>query len=231
MHFISAIRGSNREGDALSKEELDVDGDGVVSLLDAHTYVRRESVSLDVPTSTSERWLASQGFPMKPMTVGEVKDPHEKSVLMALSEEGLSLNKAKKMAKAAEAELQLMDERLKSAEEGEMAAYRLAAVELLEKWPVLDDPWHPEFWTAFQTNREAIRLHLRESKVYAQYETAMMRRNEVMMAWEQRMVSSARVFRIHRALQHASRLDALEDSTPEIKRIYKALRDCENSAL
>ena len=176
------------------------------------------------------RWLASRKVPLEAHDRGGGVRPPRKIGLMALAPEGMSLERATRWLKRARAQLEEMERKLKETEETEMTAYRLAAVELLGKWPVLDDPWHPEFWTHIKNHREAIHLHLRTSRGYAEYESAMIQRNEAMARWEQLMVSSERVFRVHRSLQHASRLASLPDESPEIRRTYNALRECENSA-
>src|SRR4029453_14151341 len=54
LHFLEAPRGQDRAGAPVAG--LDLDGDGKVSLLEAHTRARIASRSLDVPPPTSERW-------------------------------------------------------------------------------------------------------------------------------------------------------------------------------
>src|SRR5690606_6693955 len=55
VHFLSALRGLGRDGAPL--ERADLDGDGAVSLLEAHAHARVAGASIDVPTLTSERFL------------------------------------------------------------------------------------------------------------------------------------------------------------------------------
>ena len=57
LHFLHALRGADRTGEALKRDRVDFDGDGAISLLEAHTRARVASRSFDVPTTTSERWL------------------------------------------------------------------------------------------------------------------------------------------------------------------------------
>src|SRR5690606_16956277 len=57
IHFFHALRGEDRAGRPLPMSELDLDGDGAISLLEAHTRARIASGSLDVPITTSERYL------------------------------------------------------------------------------------------------------------------------------------------------------------------------------
>ena len=55
-YFFAALDGKNRVGEALTTEP-DLDGDGKVSLLEAHYYAFTEAQSTDVPHSTSEYFL------------------------------------------------------------------------------------------------------------------------------------------------------------------------------
>ena len=50
VHFLHALRGEDRDGKPLPAAEIDYDGDGRVSLLEAETRARIASRSIDVPT-------------------------------------------------------------------------------------------------------------------------------------------------------------------------------------
>ena len=51
----------------------------------------------------------------------------------------------------------------------EEAEYRLAAAELLARWPMLDDPWHPDHARVLARHRAAILEHLEQSDGYANW--------------------------------------------------------------
>jgi hypothetical protein len=57
MHFLHALRGRASDDTALQPGQIDFDGDGRITLYEAHSRVRIASRAVDVPTSTSERWL------------------------------------------------------------------------------------------------------------------------------------------------------------------------------
>src|SRR4029077_2773259 len=57
LHFLHALRAEDRDGHPLNRDDLDLDHDGTISLLEAHTRARIMDASIDVPTTTSERWL------------------------------------------------------------------------------------------------------------------------------------------------------------------------------
>lgn len=170
LHFLNALRGRDRGGQPLPKGALDLDGDGAISLLEAHTRARIASPSADIPTTTTERWLRHAAPPQGPEQ--PVALPEEDAVVHALAKQ-LGLEGR---ASQAYVELQRFDDdlegigrRLEEAQWQEDQAYRIAAADLLARWPVLDDPWHPEQPRVIATHREAIAGHLEQSDSYAQY--------------------------------------------------------------
>ena len=59
LHFLHALAGKDRSGNALEPKRIDFDHDGKIGLLEAHARARIAAMSLDVPTTTSERFLRS----------------------------------------------------------------------------------------------------------------------------------------------------------------------------
>ncbi|MBK8592387.1 MAG: hypothetical protein IPN77_25380 [Sandaracinaceae bacterium] len=55
LHLLHALRGQGRDGQPVLG--LDLDGDGRIGLLEAHTRARIASDSIDLPSTTSERFL------------------------------------------------------------------------------------------------------------------------------------------------------------------------------
>ena len=176
-HFFNALRGRDKEGAALPLADLDLDGDGRISLLEAHTRVRIATESIDVPTTTSERWLR------------EVTRDDELEI-GALPED-LGLVEDLAVAKALSARLKLkpeqalegyiaVDEYLasvqKEADEAlliEDEAYREVTGALLSRWPSLDDPWRADFDALLAAEGPAIETFLDESKSVQVLEEAM----------------------------------------------------------
>ena len=81
VHFLNALAGSTRTDEPLSMRALDFDRDESVSLLDAHTWARLSSGSIDVPMTTSERWLRSVAVEE---AAAPLAMPHEDAVIAAL---------------------------------------------------------------------------------------------------------------------------------------------------
>jgi len=179
IHFLNALRGRDRDGAALAKG-LDLDGDGRVSVLEAHARARSVSQSANVPTTTSEEYLravAPKTGDGDPFEIAE-----ERAVIVALSQR-LGLNekddletlreRVSRELDALETKHRLAASLADRARNAENDAYRLASGELLARWPVLDDPWHPDYVATLERDRKAIVEHLDRSTSYARYREAV----------------------------------------------------------
>lgn len=163
LHLLHALRGEDRAGEELPRDQVDFDGDGRISLLEAHARARIASRSIDVPTTTSERWL--EAFAPDRGREAEVALPEEDAVIAALGAELGVAGEAAARARLAEIEAQL-DARGRELDDAETAAERRARelrIALLERWPVLDDPFHPDFAETLRVDETAIEEVLRRS--------------------------------------------------------------------
>jgi len=167
IHFFNALRGRDRDGKRLQPGQADFDGDGRISLLEAHTRVRVASQSSDVPTTTSERWLrqvAPSSGPSAPIAL-----PEEDAVIEAmLARPDMRGNesRAADLLVAAQAAFALADADLQDATELEDQAFSKIAAALLARWPVLDDPWHPDFQSTITSHGPEIAAFLKTSTEY-----------------------------------------------------------------
>lgn len=198
LHFLNALRGRDREGKP-AKAAIDVDGDGRISLLEAHTRVRVASGGIEVPTTTSDRWLRVKAERLR----GRAADAglvEEEAVIAGLGELGDEL-----AARTALAQVQkdLVDAtgRIDQANGAEDAAFRRTAGELLARWPVLDDPWHPDFAATLAAGRAAIAAHLQASAAYADYEAARAAGEAAQADMGAALSRSARLERLVRAYE------------------------------
>lgn len=228
LHLLEALRGRDREGKPLPLATLDLDGDGRISLLEAHTRARIASTSADVPTTTAERWLRLAA----PSRGAEdpVALPEEDAVIAALAERvGLRGNEA-----AAARELQRLEDQLEAvrraldeAQAIEEAEYRLAAAELLARWPMLDDPWHPDHARVLARDRAAILEHLERSDGYANWLAA---RDDVdrlgARSWELRE-RAAPYERLARALDNRTLAARLKGRGGEAWATFERILACE----
>ncbi len=175
LHFLQALQGRDRAGKVVA---IDLDGDGRVSLLEAHTRARIASRGIDVPTSTSERWLRATpevgGRPVASAAATAVLR-EEEVVIAALAEQlGLTGREEEAVAglQAVAEDMSEVTGRIDQASAAEDAAYRRTAAQLLARWPVLDDPWHPEFAAMLASERAGIAAELASNAAYAEYQAA-----------------------------------------------------------
>ena len=155
IHFFEALRGQDREGrDA--RGEIDLDGDGVITLLEAHARVRTAALSFDRPTTMSSRLLRA----LAPRAGGHaaVDLPEEEIVVRVLGErlriEGVRDAEARLEAIARrreELEAAIDEERTRADD-----LWWAIQGEMLARWPVLDDPWHADWAPTLERERAAI---------------------------------------------------------------------------
>jgi len=231
LHFLEALRGHDRDGVSLPTAELDLDDDGKVSLLEAHTRARIAALGIGVPTTTSERWLREVA-PAGGKSV-DVALPEEEAVIQALGAE-LGIDPAEP-ALAAEALAVLergIDEHKGALLEAQLAedrAYSAAAAELLGRWPVLDDPWHPDFATMFQAERAAIVSHLEIDATYRAYLDARGEVDRIQVEIGDLRGEAARYERLARAIETRALAGRLAARGGADWRHYAELLACERS--
>jgi len=230
VRFLQALAGRDAMGRAL--EGVDLDGDGVVNLLEAHTHARIASGSVDVPTTTSERWLR-QVAPTSGPTV-PVLLPEEERVIAALSAQlGWRGGEEQVTAEgeALEREVVALEAQEKASLEQEGLWYRRVAGELLARWPALDDPWHPDFRPTLEAHGEEIRAYLLTSVTYGSLRRAMAEVDQLGEARSAVQVRQAPWLRLAQALETrvlAGRLAAVGGAD---QARFEAFRRCERSRL
>lgn len=230
LHFIHALGRTDRTGSSLAPADVDFDHDGTVGLLDAHTRARIAAVSLDVPTTTSERYLRA---------VEKTSAPPD---LMLLPEDGavverlgaaLGLREEPAVDKRwteLETELDDLSNDLDRANDDvDDAAAELSAA-LLERWPVLDDPYHPEFSSTFAENRGAIAKLLDHSPEAKRLSDARRVADAADDAMSEKEVLEARLLRLKRAWETLHLGSALLHRSGAEKDHYAALLACERAA-
>ncbi len=228
LHFLRALAGSDRDGTVLPPAELDFDGDGTIGLLDAHTRVRIASTSGDVPTTTSERWLRRHAPTSGAASAVEL--PHEDAVISALAPRlGLAPDLAVVRAHLdrAEVEIESRQHALDQAHADEDEAYRAAAAAVLARWPVLDDPWHPDFADLFRGERDAIAAFLDQAAEHREY----LARKRSAIALEAELAdlrgAAAPVERLLRALENRELAGRLARKGGREHAIWRGLLACE----
>lgn len=233
LHMLQALAGRDRDGAPLPLDRLDLDRDGRVSLLEAHAHARIAAKSIDVPTTTSERYLRSVQKSPGRGPAAEALLPEDAAVVHALSR---SLGLAGEAA--ARAKLQRLQqaraehgERVADAEDALDAAYWPLVTRLLERFPALDDPYHPEFGAALRDHAaqiDAILTRSPEAREHQEATQALAALDEHAMALELEETMVLRLVRAHETLSLATALQ--QRGGPELSH-YRALLACERAPL
>ncbi|MBX7077686.1 MAG: hypothetical protein K1X88_00780 [Nannocystaceae bacterium] len=227
LHFLAALQRRDREGNALADAEIDYDRDGRVGLLEAHTRVRIASTAADVPTTTAERWLRAHAPTSGPEQHLDL--PEEDAVIAALSPR-LGLRDeatARRRLTALETELAAASREVETLRDDELAASRDAAGDLLARWPVLDDPWHPDFAAIFRGQRSDIQRALQDSRAYAVYLAARARTAAAELALAEQAAAAAPIERLVRAFETRVLARRLAARGGEAFTVYRRLLSCE----
>ncbi|MEM9863317.1 MAG: hypothetical protein AAF938_17100 [Myxococcota bacterium] len=235
LHFLEALHGVDRAGEAIA---VDYDGDERISLLEAHTRARIATRSLDVPTTTSEFFLRTEANAYKALS-GAQQDayfeasPEDDAVITALRgelsvsgrgelNEALAVSSAQLETVAAEAD-RLTAER--------DAAYAILRADLLARWPLLDDPWHPDHAALLDAHAPAIESAIEQSALGqelraldAQIESAIGRYTAIELG-------VARLRTLQRAEESARMRGFLRATAPERFAEYERLVGCERGEL
>lgn len=200
-HFFDALL----DGERAPRGEVDLDGDGAVSLLEAHTQARIASRSIDVPVTTSERWLLEvvedRGLDGEGVEV-EPEDVREELAVVRRLGRALGYEDEESAQRAfAEVQLQLREHEAEVQAVGEELdeAYFDLRIRLLERWPRLDDPWDEEFATILAAQGDAIDAWLSRSPEAEAYHAAQAAHDEAL-----------------------GRLDALEVRAAALRRLVEA---------
>jgi hypothetical protein len=204
----------------------------VIGLYEALTHARIASRSIDIPTTSSESYLRVVTPPVSDLA-GPLLDapplPEQRAVVEALLP-------AMGLAGREELEARLDETRARKAEHdvalGEASAeadarYFALAAEMLSRWPVIDDPFHPDFLSTIERERGAIERYLDTSPTVRRYveaddELAAMGSVDLAMRLELSLLR--RLEQAYETIELATRLRAR--GGPEWER-YEALRACE----
>jgi hypothetical protein len=227
LHLLQALALRDGHGAAVPLEQIDIDGDGQVSLLEAHTRARVASTSIDVPTTTSERYLR---------VVERSRDkidpsilPEDGAVMQALSRR-LSLadrEAAERRWKDLDRALTRASDALADAEQKLDRRYAGLATRLLSRWPVLDDPYHPDFAAMLERDAAAIEQVLESSPEARAYRDAQRRVDALDARLWELQVQEAMVLRLVRAYDTLERAAALRGRGGDEWAAYQRLLACE----
>ncbi|MEY3013903.1 MAG: hypothetical protein RIT45_2638 [Pseudomonadota bacterium] len=237
-HFWASLRRQDREGRPLAAESIDFDGDGRISLLDAHTRVRVASTAFDVPTTTSERWLrvavptdAAQVIDASTAARLAATLPHELAVVSAL-QRLLRLEDPYRQAASALEERDALiaeaeAEETRASNEALDAADHIAGT-LLAHWPNLADPWRSDFAPTLDRDGPAIHQALRGHPHYPAWQAARTAKAAAGRIADRALVARSIAERLLRAVDNLRLAHHLQHTNPSAWATFLTLRRCES---
>lgn len=156
LRLAEALSGRRASGRPVGPRDLDADGR--VGLAEAHAYARIHERSMDVPTCTSEYWLRLHATPHgEPLNLGspfeqllQAARPTERAVLSGLHEHlppggGVPVLRARYEVEQLGVALEGLGQRGDTIAAERDALINTLITDLSARWPVLEEPWHPDF--------------------------------------------------------------------------------------
>jgi hypothetical protein len=231
VHVLHALLGQDRNGKTLPSTEIDFNGDGRIGLLEAHTRARIVSASIDVPTTTSERYLREVEHRRGNPSAAAL--PEDAAVVALLGKRlGLPTRaKAEQRWKELSAKLDALDERLGSADTARDRAISKLSGELLGRWPILDDPYHGEFAATVQKNGKAITAVLDSSADALELNEVDEQVEAIDAQLRELEPQEAQVLRLLRAYETLSLAASLKARGGPTYQYYRSLLECERAPL
>lgn len=229
LHYLAALRGRTSGGIELAG--IDLDQDGRISMLEAHTRARLASDSFDVPSTSSESFVRDTvaALEIAWQTVPPATLVDDAAVVAALSQRLQIPNEA--VANAASMSVgQSLDEReegLADAEALRDIAWNRLRVALLERWPWLEDAYHVAWAEHVAEERRPIEAMLTRSALAIAYREAEADAAALAEELDELRIRDAMLQRLVRAYELPRMVAALHQQDEARYRRFLALRACE----
>lgn len=235
LHLLRALRGHDRDGTAVAA--IDLDGDGQVGVLEAHTWARIASRSIDLPSTTSERFLRSLPSVDAATSLELVgyATPEEDAVIRALGGAlGIATEEAVSAARQVlEVQLEGVAGVVEERAQAEDDALRELLLTVGTRWPELLDPFRPDFDAVLRANIRELGAVLRSEVARAhaqarrQTERALLDEDGLRLRWVQ-LLRLERAFETRRL---ARVLASTRSSDDPARQRYEAFLACERAPL
>lgn len=231
--FFSALRGRDRVGRPV--RSADFDADGVVSLSEAHAYALGSEETLDVPVKTSELFLEDAGVAATASWQKALAyAPADERVAWVMLRQRLGLADAepdtaigaglvatRRQIDVLQSERESVERRLDSLEEE-------LRFSVLERWPIIDTPYHPQFAHLLQKQGASIRKYLVAHPAFGPWREAMNKLQTLDADLAAVQVQEAWWLRADRLAKHLRRRLQVNGS---VRTAYERLRHCEATAI
>lgn len=240
--FWSALAGKSRSGRLI--DTPDYDGNGRVTLAEAHAYTLLEARTIDIPVRTSDvllRFLcqvpAESGIvaPLSSQQMLRQATASERAVwegIVAEFElsEPLAQAEARSLLATFERKRKALEERLAKLHSHYRSATQRLSTAVCFRWPELANPWHPQVPELLAREGEAIVSAVERHPRYRQYETL---RREILLVLQQRKHLDLRIARLERLLYLAETLalrGQLPRRHPDRLRPYERILELEQAS-
>lgn len=241
-YFLGALGGQNRLGEPVPA--IDVDGDGAISLDEAHLHVVAVSPTIDIPLKTSDRFLrqfATIPVEQEPKITWDsgysrllgAAAPLERTALEALSVR-LELDgedrvaEAHRLSEKVDQEREVAQRKIRRQDEELKRLARKLAESLQTNWPVLRNAWHPMTGLYLADEAEEIDQMLRRQPSFAQWQrlrTSVAEERQKDLAAEKRWALLKRMVQTAESVALAENLRISND--PKLYLDYERLRTLE----
>ena len=230
LHFFSALAGRRADGTTIPAQVIDLDGDGRITPLEAHAFVRAEVENTDVPTTSSAAYALDAAPASGPAR--RLRLPVEAHVVQTLAQRLGVAEDPRAIQAAVETAQRRFDAAQADAEQvrlDEDAAFRTVAAELLSRWPGLDDPWRDDFEARLRAARPAVAAYFEASAAYRRYRAARERSHAALAHLSEIARREAMLARLARARATLDAVARLAAADPEGLARFEALRRCETT--
>ncbi len=231
IHFWHALAGQDRLARP-RRSEIDLDADGVIGLLEAHTWARIHAASFDIPTNTSERYLRHVGSANSKAELDPLAAPEEVAVIRALGAKLELDSEQSARGKLSEIDVILSEvgALMTEAQAAEDDAYRSLRIGLLERWPLLEHPWEERTQRILHREGKQIMRMLTESALAEAQVTALHDVDELTAQHDGARVERARVLRLVQAFETLRLASSLKARGGDVWRRFQRIRTCERWA-
>jgi hypothetical protein len=246
--FWAALRGKTRTGDKIDRALCDFDSDGKVTFAEAHAYVLLTDDSIDVPMTTSDRFLRLHSDPGSGRgrlvsasdmiaRLNSLASPADRAVIDGLSKQ-LQLggqyryDAAKELAETLKAQHKASEQEQKQLQD-KFDDARGAIQDALElRWPELVNRWDPGVDRLLREEGDALIAAAKADSNYEAFTTSYEELEKLAERDDALETKWAKCHRLMRAIERvalAHNLDKTADE--EIVAQYKSLISAENGTL
>ena len=238
-YFFAALDGHTRLGKKLPSNP-DLDGNGTVTLREAHLYSLVNGESTDVPRATSEVYLEDwEPWYRRWLTVAPTTDNIYRKLLVQLAakndlpaEDGRLLREAKRMLKELTDAAAVLTKEQEELKKDTKALQARISADVLARWPEARFPYTNNYRTFMLNDVNAAQRFITQDSEYAKL-VAMQERDMKLdaeiLAKNRKAAQFEKILRISRL---AELLDKFERfASDEDRAAYEKLVACEDSAL